>query len=1242
MSQEKRNVGSGSRSPVKKAVSTRKPRVAAVVGIGASAGGLEALTQLLEHLPKKTGMAFVYVQHLDPSHESMLTAILSRVAPVPVQEAKQGVRVLSDVLYVIPPNKNMLIVNGTLRLAPRGRGDAHMVSIDNFFRSLAADQKERSIGIVLSGNASDGTLGLKAIKEEGGITFAQKEDSAKYPSMPHSAIALGEVDHVLTPADIARELVHISGHPRTISGGELPKFFAGEEDKRALDAIFHMLGETKGVNFAQYKLMTIKRRIVRRMVLHKLETLPHYAAYLGKNSHELELLFQDIFIHVTEFFRDREVFEYLKKHIFPALLKNRPKDEPVRMWVAGCSTGEEAYSLAIAFMEFLGSKKKPVSLQIFGTDLSDLCIEKARRGIYPKSIEAAVSKKQLRRFFAEVDGHYQISKTIRDMCVFAKQNIANDPPFSHIDLVSCRNVLIYLEPVAQKRILSTFHYALKPSGFLLLGKSEGISDLTFLFQSKDKAHKLFSKKITARRPHFEAFVLSENNPQPMEHHNAVKEVKLSPMLELSKEIERTLLSADFIPACIVIGEGMEILQFRGNLAPYLNFPSGKATWNLLKIVREDLAIELRKVLSEAKKGYRTALSKDIVLEHNGQQSMVDIEAIPLRYQRSREQYMLVVFRQKDIVIKGSSNVLSAAKGTRLRARGKEDINVYAEKLERQLALAKDQLRTVLEEEEETKEEFQSANEEILSANEELQSINEELETTKEELQSTNEELITVNEELQTRNSELGQTNNDMINILHSAHVPIIILDSGLRIRLFTPVAQKSLRIIPPDVGRSIADLKLPIKFPDLRELVLEVIASVQPKSVEVKDEEGRWYTLWVRPYRTQDNKIDGAVITLIDIDEVKRRSKIERSLSYVQGILDTMPEPLVVLDKNLRVRSANNAFYRVFNVNAKETEGVLFYELGSKQWDTPKLRAVLENVLPQHTPFQDLELECDFPHVGRKIMRVNAHQLIQEGQEEELILLVMEDITEHKFLQERTDTFMSMASHELRTPLTTIRMLVQLLQKHFEALDDTLLIGYLEKVDQQAGQLSKLATDLLDVSGIGAKKFQLDETTFDLTLLVREVIENSEMLADGHTILLEGKIAVTVNADRERISRVLVNLIMNAVKYSPDATKIIVTITKTKNTVTVGIQDFGVGIAGADQKKIFERFYRSSDKSNHHLSGLGLGLYISSTIVERHGGRIWWKAKKEKVQHSFLLYPSAPAQKKLSNNTTRLWLIPKK
>jgi two-component system CheB/CheR fusion protein len=1196
-----------------------------VVGIGASAGGLEALTQLLPHLPKKTGMAFVYVQHLDPSHESMLTAILSRVTPIPVKEAKQGVLVLPDVLYVIPPNKNMLIVNGALRLAPRQRGEEHMVSIDNFFRSLAADQGERAIGIILSGNASDGTLGLKAIKEEGGITFAQKEDSAKYPSMPHSAITLGEVDHVLTPADIALELIKISGHPRMISGDESPKFFAGEEDKRALDAIFHLLSEAKGVNFAQYKLMTIKRRIARRMVLHKLDTLPHYAAYLSKNPHELELLFQDIFIHVTEFFRDGEVFEYLKKQIFPALLKNRPKDEPVRMWVAGCSTGEEAYSLAIAFMEFLGSKKQNIPMQIFGTDLSDACIEKARRGIYPKSIEAAVSKEQLRRFFAEVDGHYQISKTIRDMCVFAKQNIANDPPFSHIDLVSCRNVLIYLEPVAQKRILSTFHYALKPSGFLLLGKSEGISDLSYLFQAKDKAHKLFSKKITARRPHFETFVLSENKPQPREHHSMAKEIKSSPMIELSKEIERVLLSSDFIPACVVIGEGMEILQFRGNLAPYLNFPSGKATWNLLKIAREDLVVELRKVLSEAKKGNKVTVSKDIVLEHNGQQSAVDIEAIPLRYQRSREQYMLVVFRQKDIAGKGSNGVFPAARGAHTRTPGNEaGIQVYTEKLERQLALAKDQLRTVLEEEEETKEEFQSANEEILSANEELQSINEELETTKEELQSTNEELMTVNEELQTRNNELGQTNNDMINILHSAYVPIIIVDSGLRIRLFTPVAQKSLRIIPPDVGRSIADIKLPIKFPDLRELVLDVIASVQPKSVEVEDEEGCWYTLWVRPYRTQDNKIDGAVITLIDIDEVKRRTKIERSLSYVQGILDTMTEPLVVLDKNLRVRSANNAFYHMFNVSAKETEGTLFYELGSKQWDTPKLRAVLQNVLPQHTSFQDLELECDFPHIGRKIMRVNAHQLTQEDQEEELILLVMEDITEHKFLQERTDTFMSMASHELRTPLTTIRMLVQLLQKHFEALDDTLLIGYLEKVDQQAGQLSKLATDLLDVSGIGAKKFQLDEATFDLMLLVKEVSENTQLLSDGHMILLEGKTAINVYADRERVSRVLVNLMMNAIKYSPDAKKIIVTIAQTKSVVTVSVQDFGIGIAAADQKKIFERFYRSPDQSNHHLSGLGLGLYISSTIVERHGGRIWVESKKGKGSTFFFTLPVGP------------------
>ncbi len=1181
----------------------------AVVGIGASAGGLEALSLLLKHLPNNTGMAFVYIQHLDPTHDSMLTPILSRISPIPVEEATQGTYVAADTLYVIPPNKSMHIVGGVLQLAPRKRAPAAFLSIDTFFRSLAEDQKERSIGIILSGNASDGTLGLKAIKGEGGITFAQTEDSATYPSMPHSATTLGDVDHVLAPASIARELGRISHHPHIVvprASVETENIFDTEKDKNAFGDVLSLLNSRVGVNFTQYKPMTLKRRIARRMVLNKIETLSGYVTYLEKNPKEIEELFHDALINVTEFFRDPEVFKYLKKKVFPQLTKDRKKDEHVRMWVAGSSTGEEVYSLAIAFTEFLEERGLNIPVQIFGTDLSNGCIERARRGVYPRSIESNVSKDRLQRFFTEVDGNYQVSKMIRDMCTFARQNIMSDPPFSKMDLVSCRNVLIYIEPAAQKRIIAMFHFALKSSGFLLLGKSEGVGQLPDHFAVNDKKLKIFVKKPFSRLPHFDRYVISKNVPIVAPTKDAPDTEVGIKMLAMT-EIDQALLSSSEAPASVVVDADMEILQFRGDLSSFLQHPNGKATLNLMKIAKGDLQIELRRVIADAKKKDHAVTARDVRMIQGRTRFVTDIEVIPLRgLGRDREHLLVIFHQQKAVERKREGNQTEEKHGERRDTELDEaELSLENKRLHKQLEMAKEQLRTLLEEQESINEGFQSANEEVRSSNEELQSINEEIETTKEELQSTNEELITVNEELQMRNVELNVTNGDLTNVLSSSKVPIIIVDNQLRIRRVTPITKRSIRITTSDIGRSISDIKLPIKFPDLKKAITAVIDTMQPQSKDVVDESGDWYTLWIRPYRTIDNRIDGAIITLIDINEIKlAQMSQEQSLMFVQGILRTMREPVVVLDKKFRVRSANAAFYATFKFSPEKIERTSFYDLGSKEWDKPQVHKILGKVLASKNSL-NFEFECNFPRISGVTMCVNARRLIdKKNPNEDSVLLVMEDITARKFMQEKNDTFMSMASHELRTPATTIKLLAEILQRHFMKSKDKMLVEYLGKIVTEVDHLAQISADLLDVSGIRAGKFVLHEEDFVLCTLVREIIENCQMLTKTHKILFRGERKTIVRGDRERIGRVFINLISNAIKYSPDADKIIVQLTHTKNSVTISVRDFGIGIAKKDQGKIFDHSFQIAQEKAQHSSGLGLGLYISGTIIQGHGGRI--------------------------------------
>ena len=897
-----------------------------IVGVGASAGGLEALTQLLKALPVDTGMAFVLVQHLAPSHPSALAEILSRATKMPVMEVQDEPTVEPNHVYVIPPDRSMVIARGALQLLPREGGTLHR-PVDEFFRSLAEEQRHQAIGVVLSGTATDGTLGLEAIKAEGGITFAQ-DATAQHGGMPHSAIASGCVDFVLPPHEIAREIVRIGQHPYAV-----PEAVARQTDEKPnLAGVVQMLHHATSVDFTGYKFNTLYRRVTRRMVLQKMDSLAEYVDYLRQTPAEAAVLYQDILIGVTSFFRDKESFEALKCQVFPRLLKGRSRHDPVRLWTLGCSTGQEAYSLAMAFTEAAEAAGSSVALQLFATDLNAAGIEKARTGIYPKDIAQDVSPDRLRRFFTEVDGGFRISKTIRDACIFSRHNVLADPPFSRIDLISCRNLLIYLEPVLQHRVMPTLHYALKPAGCLWLGASETIGSHRNLFDAEDAKHKIYAKKpgSSLGNGHFPL--------QP----GAAPRVPFSPITarsseaaDLHREADR-LLSVKFAPPGVLVSAELEILQYRGDTGPYLAPAPGKASLNLLKMLREGLLVGVRAAVLRAGKEEAPVREEGLRVKYSGRLHEVAVEVIPIKASGAREGGFLVLFDGQSQALQASRTASApgddASEGA-LRAQTQASSPLPDPdnaRLTQELAATREFLQSVIEQQEAANEELQSANEEVQSANEELQSTNEELETSKEEIQSSNEELATVNDELNNRNAELDRVNNDLVNLLGSVQMAIVMVGPDLRVRRFTPTAGKLLNLIPADVGRPLADIKLNLdKLPDLEPLMAEVLETVSVKECEVQDKHGCWYSLRLRPYRTLDDKIDGVVVMLVDVDAMKRANdKVRESEAQYHAIFEATSVGVSETDPATgRLLRVNEQFARILGYTAAEVVGKTIVEI---------------------------------------------------------------------------------------------------------------------------------------------------------------------------------------------------------------------------------------------------------------------------------------------------------------------------
>jgi two-component system CheB/CheR fusion protein len=833
-----------------------------IVAVGASAGGLEAFSNLLRSLPPEPGLALIFIPHLDPTHESALVELLSRTTRLRVVQAEEAMRVSVNCIYVLPPNSDMTISQGVLRLARREATRGHHMPIDSFFLSFAEDQAANAVGVILSGTANDGTLGLAAIKESGGITFAQDTESAKYDGMPTSAIAAGVVDYVLPPARIAEELARI---PKMSSAGEaLADAFEGKE--RLMKDIFRLLKTLSKVDFVDYKVATIRRRILRRMHINRITELVEYVKLLQRNPEEVEALYRDVLINVTSFFRNPEVFASLIENVYPKILGGRSTSDPVRVWVPGCSTGEETYSHAISLVEMLSELRIEVPIQIYGTDLSESAIQRARSGTYKETISAEISEVRLQRFFHKVPGGYQISKSIRDMCVFARQNVFSDPPFSRMDLISCRNVLIYLSPVLQKKVIPIFHYALKPDAFLLVGNTEGLlGSGAEIFELVDRKAKIYQKKPVPSPVTFGLSISAydtgegrQDRPQPASRDT---EVVRTPA-DVQREADRLLL-AKYVPSAVVVNDELDILQTRGRTSRFLELPTGRASLNLLKMARPGLLYELRALIEKARKNSMPVSKDGVVVEEGNETAIARIEIIPFQTPAHDQRHFLVLFEEKEVAKSPEP------KPARQPGKGAADAkDVQIAQLKQELASTKEYLQSIIEGQEATNEELQSANEEIQSGNEELQSTNEELQTSKEELESANEELNTVNEEIQHRNQQLAQLSNDLLNILNSATIPIIMLAEDLHIRRFTAEAERIFGFSSLDMGKALTHVSLNIDVPQLERWMLDVMRDVTMRTEQVRTRDGKSYKLRIAPYRTLENKIEGVVVTLLDISDV--------------------------------------------------------------------------------------------------------------------------------------------------------------------------------------------------------------------------------------------------------------------------------------------------------------------------------------------------------------------------------------
>lgn len=942
-----------------------------IVGIGASAGGLEALDELLENLAADTGMAFVVVTHQHPGHTSLLPELLSRETEMPVSVAEDGTRLEPNHVYIAPPGCQLATLNGTLHRMDTDQLAAPRFPVDYFFHSLADDQQESAICIVLSGTGTDGTLGLKAIKGASGMAMVQQSSSAQYAGMPSSAEATGMVDYVLAPAEMPQQLVAYAKGPFLAGGG------AGAESPAVLtepmQKVFLLLRDRTGHDFSGYKISTIRRRIERRMNVQQIKDPEQYLRYLRENQHEIDLLFKDLLISVTSFFRDSQAWEALAAGPLLQLIESRQDEEVLRAWVPGCATGEEVYSLAIVLRECLAKSQRHFEVQIFGTDLDSNAVDFARGGNYPNSIAVDVSPQRLEGNFTRDETTYRVRKEIREMAVFALQDVIRDPPFTKLDLLSCRNLMIYLEAHLQKQLLPIFHYALKPGGLLFLGPSETTGGFSDLFETVDKKWKIYRRKeVAAVSRMMPKMPISALPAKP----GIAPTMALVPQIrdhQIGRTLERLALSR-FCPAFVVVNDRGDIVHVHGSTGDYLELAEGKARTNLLDMAREGLPHELAAAIRKVAKNGVEVVREPVRVKTNGDYTNVSISIIKLADPEAVRGLIMVTFRPLPPPAVANPEESS------------ESPDSHAA-LQSELQFLKESYQTTLEE-------LETSNEEMQSTNEEMQSANEELGTSKEEMQSLNEELTTVNAELESKVEDLSLANNDLQNLLNSTEVATIFLDKNLNIKRYTDRVKSIVMLRPTDIGRPLGDLVSKLKDIDLIHDCREVLDTLVLRKREVETTDGEWHLMRIMPYRTTESVIDGVVLTFVSITELKEAEKTSQQRMFFETIFETVRQPLLVIDTQQVAISANRSFYELFRLRPQEVEGIELCELGDGDWDIKELRELIEDTLPGELSCQDFKLEHDFSKVGHKILLLNARSLGQGSAAPEMVLLALEDVTD--------------------------------------------------------------------------------------------------------------------------------------------------------------------------------------------------------------------------------------------------------
>ncbi|MEP6860711.1 MAG: chemotaxis protein CheB [Deltaproteobacteria bacterium] len=1156
-------------------------RAQRVVGIGASAGGLEPLRQVLAALPTDTGLAIVVLQHLPPSQTGKLAAVLASATKLPVIDAIDGHRVAPNTVVVVPPRTSAALVRGALVLRVATGGGRPRQPIDGLFTSLASALGARAVGVVLSGSANDGTAGLHAIRKAGGMTIVQDPATAQFDEMPRSALADNVAALVLAPAEIgARLAATTTDAPRAEVAVD-----PAQDTARMLD----LLREASGIDFTSYKRSTIDRRLARLLARKKFGSLDEYVTFLGAHPDEVRALYEDLLIHVTEFFRDGTVLDVAAARV-AELVASRSRDVPVRVWVPGCSTGEEVYSLAMLLIERLGERRP---IQLFGTDLSENAIETARRGRYPATIAARVGAKRIARFFHRDEYGYRIRRDLRERCVFVRHDLVTDPPFSKLDLVSCRNLLIYLGPPLQHRVVPILHYALNQPGLLVLGRAESISGFETLFSAFDADARIF-----ARNPAVRASITFPGTLQLGRLPARRADDPARARLIVQRDVDHLLLSR-YAPACIVIDDQLDVVQFRGSTGPYIEQPPGQPQVNLLRMAREELAPHLRLALQRAQRTGEPVRKAGIRLRDRGRTRQIDIEVVPVRAQPDLERHYAVVFEE--------STPSAAAPAPLARGTSKRD-GGETTRLRQELEATKEYVTSISAQHVAASEELGIVNEELQSTNEELQSTNEELQTAKEELQSANEELETVNDELQRGNALLRETNDDLVNVLDSVDIAIIIVDTERRVRRFTPSARAVLKLLPSDIGRPIADLQPALPMPELEGAIEAAIESLAIHDSEVRAGTGACYRMQIRPYRTADRRIDGAVITFVDITELRRSADMARAArDFAGSVVQTVPSPLVVVNDAMQIQLANPAFVAAFD-GAGDLHARKLFDLG--HWRSDGLADRLRSVFTTEVAIVDLEIEHRGAALGYRSYLLDASPLtLHDGRQ--LLLLGLADITARNELEqtrraaeEERDTFFAALSDELRMPLSAILLWVEVLRGL--PVDDPRRASALETIAEAARFEARMVDDLLDLALSHGGQLEVELAPIAPATPVRGAITMLRGEADSRGVELVATLDehCRIAGDARRMQQITAQLISNALAFTAEGGTIEVSLAAANRTVELAVSDNGSGIAPEFLPNVFEPFSQQDRSATRTHRGLGIGLALVRQLVARQHGTI--------------------------------------